>query len=33
MKKKKIPDLVKALFVFAVVVIVMVLAKIVFKIQ
>jgi hypothetical protein len=33
MKKKKIPDLVKALLIFAGVVALMVVAKIVFKIQ
>jgi hypothetical protein len=33
MKKKKIPDLVKAILVFAGVVLLMVLAKIIFKIQ
>jgi hypothetical protein len=33
MTKKKIPDLVKALFIFVAVVLIMVLAKIIFKIQ
>ena len=33
MKKKKIPDLVKALLIFSGVVLIMVFAKIVFKIQ
>jgi hypothetical protein len=33
MAKKKIPDLVKALLVFTVVILIMVLAKVIFKIQ